>query len=113
MFTFLKNRFISSTIAVIGAAEGAKEKLGLQQQNSKRTSTTSDHPFNNNNYFSLPRSTPYQSAGPNLMDEEYFLRKFDEYEKNDTWEYVFQVYSYTFKKKRDQLILYTPMNFNL
>jgi hypothetical protein len=26
------------------------------------------------------------------MDEEYFLRKFEEYEKNDSWDYVFQVF---------------------
>ena len=73
MFTFLKNRFVQIAVATVGG-ERITASTALNQQQQKFSAT----------------AAAAITVGPNLMDERYFLSKFEEYEKSDSWDYVFQ-----------------------
>lgn len=100
MFNFLRNRFI----AIAASSIGGEEKVVVQQQKQRHNfpptsgvnitecggvsgSSSSYQNLHTTNNMTETTTTIDQ----NLMDESYFLNKFDEYEKNDSWDKVFSV----------------------
>lgn len=113
MLNFLKNRLFSLavntsptntflTASVIGDENNTLLEDHQQQKLlSKIEKTTSENHLSSSFHVSLLADNKnIIRIGSNLMDEAYFLNKFEEYEKNDCWDYVFQVWSKL--KKNDQ-----------
>uniref|UniRef100_A0A914MIY3 protein-tyrosine-phosphatase n=1 Tax=Meloidogyne incognita TaxID=6306 RepID=A0A914MIY3_MELIC len=108
MFNFLRNRFIA--IAASSNYFGGEERLVevIQQQKQqkrhlvpptsgvnknkeeKSVSSSSSNSYQQQKQQKLNKMTEINTTiDSNLMDEKYFLNKFDEYEKEDSWDKVF------------------------
>uniref|UniRef100_A0A183CDP4 ATP-dependent Clp protease ATP-binding subunit clpX-like, mitochondrial n=1 Tax=Globodera pallida TaxID=36090 RepID=A0A183CDP4_GLOPA len=75
--------FTRKQLAMSNVALGASRIVQLEQQQKQQPNIVGRSPCSSS-------STPSdRSLLPVSMDEAYFLRKFDEYERNDSWDQVF------------------------